>query len=48
MYMYLELVILGQVTGHISCTEERGQLPLVRSVHTTTALALKREEGAQK
>ena len=38
--MYLELVVLGQITGDISSTEERGQFPLVSSVHTTTALVL--------
>ena len=38
--VYLELVVLGQVTGDISSAEERGQLPLISSVHTTTALVL--------
>ena len=38
--MYLELVVLRQVTGDVSSTEERRQLPLVGSVHTATALIL--------
>ena len=40
--MYLELVVLRQVTGDVSSAEERRQLPLIGSVHTTTALILLR------
>ena len=38
-----ELVVLCNVTGHVSRAEERGQLPLSGPVYPTAALGLGRE-----